>query len=143
MTPEDLKTLIESDPTASSLAASEDYSTLSKRCSELVPPKLNPTPLTELSILNLIVDPVKAETILQTIEAVALGNPLVKRALKWIQPGAPGLDFGNVVVREMLTKPLEDGGLGLDPLDVAPLLQAAETPQMFTPIEVRSALKGF
>lgn len=57
---------------------------------------------TELSILSAFANPMDAEVCLQKLEAVAESNAILKRILKWIAPGAKGLDFGNASVRGQL-----------------------------------------
>jgi hypothetical protein len=57
---------------------------------------------TELSILSAFSNPMDAETCLQKLETTAESNPILKRVLKWIAPGAKGLDFGNASVRAQL-----------------------------------------
>lgn len=56
---------------------------------------------TELDILFAL-GPEEGEAFLQTVEAVAQNNPVVARAKKWIEPGAPGLNLGDPYVRAML-----------------------------------------
>jgi hypothetical protein len=51
---------------------------------------------TELGIMAAFANPSDGETLLQTLEVVGQSNPVVKRMLKWIQPGAIGIDFGNL-----------------------------------------------
>lgn len=66
--------------------------------SEVVPESF----FTELSILSAFANPNDAEACLQKLEAVAESNAVLKRILKWIAPGAKGLDFGNTSVRGQL-----------------------------------------
>lgn len=56
----------------------------------------------ELGILALFDDAASGETCLQKIESIAEINPIVKRVLKWIAPNAPGVDFGDSRIREMV-----------------------------------------
>jgi hypothetical protein len=139
MTIEELKKLIEFDPEARKLAESGAADLCAARCRAIAPKETRETLLTELSILRLSADPIAAETILQTMEAIAEQNPLLKRALKWMQPGAPGLDFGNPVVRSMLTMPVEQGGVGLSAEQARPLLAAAEVEPQISGADVSTA----
>lgn len=74
-------------------------------------PKLVETRMTELGIFALLADnPAAAETLLQTLEGfaeldpgVAPQAPLVKRMIKWLQPGTlEGLDMGNPALLAVL-----------------------------------------
>jgi hypothetical protein len=139
MSPEELKSLIESDAEALRLASTGAADLCAARCREIAPKETRETLLTELSILRLSADPTTAETILQTLEAIAEHNPLIKRVLKWMQPGAPGLDFGNPVVRAMLTMPVQSGGVGLTAEQARPLLAAAEVEPNISGADVSTA----
>jgi hypothetical protein len=139
MSPEELRKLILSDREAKKLAESGAADMCAARCRAIAPKETRETLLTELSILRLSADPITAETILQTMEAIATQNPLLKRALKWMQPGAPGLDFGNPVVRQMLTLPVESGGVGLTEEQARPLLAAAEVEPSISGADVSTA----
>lgn len=48
--------------------------------------------------------PAMAESILQTLEAVGQADPVVKRALKWLEPAQGGLDMGSPHVRGMVAQ---------------------------------------
>ncbi len=48
--------------------------------------------------------PQMAEAILQTLEAVAQADAVVKRALKWLEPSQGGLDMGSPHVRGMVAQ---------------------------------------
>ncbi len=58
---------------------------------------------TELGIMAAFSSPTDGETLLQTLETVGESNAVIKRMLKWIQPGAIGIDFGNSAVRSMIS----------------------------------------
>lgn len=139
MTPNSLHDLINSDPAAKALADAGNDAACADRCREIAPPEIVSTPLGELGVIAAAADPVAAETILKTIEAIAQQNPLVKRVLKWMQPGAPGVDFGDLRVRAMLTAAVEQGGLGLTAEQAGPLLRAAERPASVTAGNVSEA----
>jgi hypothetical protein len=126
MSPEELRALIESDTEALRLASTGAADLCAARCRQIATKVQRPTMVTELSILNLYPNPADAETVLQTIETVAGVNPIVKRALKWLQPGAPGLDIGDARTRSLLTLPIEAGGIGLSQELAGPLLGAAD-----------------
>lgn len=48
--------------------------------------------------------PTMAEGILQALEAAGQANPVVKRALKWLEPAQGGLDLGSPHVRGMIAQ---------------------------------------
>lgn len=140
MTPAALKALIESSPEAMAAVAAGNDTLTAQIAASIAPKEIRETLIGELGIFKLAADPTTAETIMQTVEAVADANPVVKRMLKWMQPGAPGIDFGDTRVRTMLTAPLQDGGLGLAPEVVAPILAATEHEPTITAADVAAAM---
>ena len=139
MSPEELKKLIESDTEALRLASTGAADLCAARCRQIAPKVTQPTMVTERSILNLYANPMDAETVMATIEAVAQSNPIVKRALKWLQPGADGLDVGDARMRELLTTPAQAGGVGLSAELARPLLAAAEVEPQISGADVSTA----
>ena len=121
------------------------------RCRAIAEKDLVSLRLSELGVMALYANPADAETVLQTIEAVANGgNPVVKRILKFMQPGVPEAslpDFSLPAIRAALTAPANFGGLGLSAELAAPILQAAErekniTPAMVERLRIREAGNG-
>lgn len=55
-----------------------------------------------LTILAAFPDPADGEAALQALEAIGEQNPVVKRALSWMAPGAPGLDIASLTTQGML-----------------------------------------
>lgn len=139
MTPEELKALIESDEQALALAKAGSADMCAARCREIAPKLPTKTVLTELSILALYDDPAVGEAVLQQIEAVAAGNPVVARVAKWMLPGTPGVDFGDARIRTLLTAPINAGGLGLSNEQAAPILSSAEVAQSISGADVSTA----
>jgi hypothetical protein len=139
MSPEELKSLIESDSEALRLASTGAADLCAARCRAIAPKVTQQTMISELSILNLYANPMDAETVLQTIETVAKGNPVVNRVLKWLQPGAPGIDIGDARVRQLLVAPLQAGGVGLSQELARPLLAAAEAEPQISGADVSTA----
>lgn len=140
MPPDTLLALIQADATALALAQAGDDTACAARCSALAPPVLQAAMVTERTIFWLYADPTDAETVLQTIAAVAEVNPIVKRVLAWLQPYAGGVDLGDARVRALLVAPVEAGGIGLAPALAAPLLAAGEAPVVITAADVGAAL---
>jgi len=139
MTPAELKSLIESDAEATALANAGNDEACAVRCGVIAPKVLVPLRLGDINIISLFANPVDGETVCQTIEAVALQNPIVKRAWRWAEPGNPGLDVGDVRVRAMLVTPTNLGGVGLTQEQAAPILAAAEQQQRFTAAQIAEA----
>jgi hypothetical protein len=139
MTPTELRSLIESDPEALRLASAGAADLCAARCREIAPRVTKSVLITELSILNLYPDPTDAETVLQTIETVAASNPVVNRVLKWLQPGAPGIDIGDARVRGLLVAPVGSGGVGLSQELARPLLASAEVAPEISGADVSTA----
>jgi hypothetical protein len=83
----------------SGMSISDLYQSFTTPNRTIVVPESNKT---ELSILRAFANPADADTCLKKIEALGESNTLVARAMAWIKPGAPGLDFGNSAVRAML-----------------------------------------
>lgn len=142
MTNEQLKTLILSDAQATAFCESQNFRAAAARCGAIAPKITKEVRATELTLLWLYASPAAAEAVLQQIESVAVANPVVARVVKWLQPGAPGIDLGDARVRFLLTLPIQDGGIGLTEEQAAPLLAVAEQSQEFTPTQVREAYNG-
>lgn len=139
MTLEQLRALIESDTEAKALAETGAADLCAARCRVIAPKVTRQTMISELSILNLYANPVDAETVLQTIETVGKSNPVVRRVLKWLQPGAPGIDIGDARVRQLLVAPVQAGGVGLSAELAGPLLVAAEVEPQISGADVSTA----
>ena len=139
MSPEELKSLIESDTEALRLASTGAADLCAARCRQIATKVTTSLMATELTILNLYPNPEDAETALQTIEAVGKANPIVGRVLKWLQPGAPGIDLGDARVRGLLVAPVQAGGVGLTAELARPLLAAAEVEPQISGADVSTA----
>lgn len=138
MSPDELKKLIQSDSEALALAVAGADDLCAARCREIAPKVTQETRVSELSILNLYANPIDAVTVLQTIEAVAKTNPVVGYVVKWLQPGAPGIDIGDARVRQLLVAPVNAGGVGLSAELAKPLLAAAEVAPEISGADVAS-----
>ena len=136
MTTAELFALIQSDPTALALAKAGNDEECAARLRTIAAPVYSEAMLTELSFYGLYADPADAETVLKTIETVAASNPFVARLIKWLQPGAPGVNFGDPRIKAALTAPVVSGGLGLSPDLAAPLLALGVLPPAITAADV-------
>ncbi|TWU22468.1 hypothetical protein Pla52o_35240 [Novipirellula galeiformis] len=139
MTPDELRTLIESDADALRLAQAGAADMCAARCRVIAPKVTRETRATELTIISLYANPMDGENVMQQIEAVAESNSLVKRMLKWMQPDSDGLDVGDTRTRDMLTLPIESGGIGLTAEQARPILAAAETEPQISGADVSTA----
>jgi hypothetical protein len=139
MTPEELRTLVQSDTQATAAKNAGDWQAAAARCVAIAPKRVVSHLIAELGILAAYPNPADAITVLSTIDLVAGTNPVVALAKKWIQPGAPGIDIGDPRTRGMLTALTHQGGLGLSAELAAPLLALAERPAEITARDVRAA----
>lgn len=139
MTVEELRALIESDSDAKALAETGAADLCAARCRAIAPKVTQQTMISELSILNLYPNPMDAVKVLQTIETVAKTNSVVGYVVKWLQPGAPGIDIGDARVRQLLVAPVQAGGVGLSTELARPLLTAAEVEPQISGADVSTA----
>lgn len=138
-----LKELIQSDEEAKKLAELGAVDECAKRLKEIAPKVYGQRFVTELSIYKIYSHNLAlGEKILQTIEAVAQANPVVKRILKWLGPGSGGVDVGEESVRLVLSAPVEAGGIGLPLEDLKPLFDAALVEPSISGLDVTNALIG-
>lgn len=112
MTSAELLSLIQSDPTAMAFAQAGNDTACAERCTVIAPPLAVSTPVTEYSILVSLTI-ANSDTVLGKIETAAQTNATVKRLLKWMQPGAPGVDFSLPKFKNLLTETVANGGVGL------------------------------
>jgi hypothetical protein len=143
MDPLELKQLIASDPVAKALADAGDDETCASRCQAIAPPVLVSYRVADINIVGMFDNPADGEAVCQQIESVALTNPIVKRALKWIlETSSPGLDLGEPKIRYLLTLPIVNGGIGLTAEQAAPLLKAAERQPTITSAQIAVAWRN-
>ena len=136
MTAVELFTLIQSDPTALALATAGDDEGCAARCTTIAPPIPTTMPVTELSIM-LSLTTENAEIVLGKIETAALTNTSVKRLLKWMQPGAPGVDFGIQKFKTLLKDVC-----GLTTGQVKNITDMQLVPQIITANQVGEAMRS-
>jgi len=86
--------------------------------------------ITELGIVKAITEAtgfaINGEEFMQALEAVGESQPLVKRMIKWLQPGDPGLDMGDPHVRGTLDLLAFTPGTGITTAAVAAVKATAE-----------------
>lgn len=66
---------------------------------------------TAKGLFGLIPDPADAETFMVGLEAAAESNPVVERALKWLEPAQGGIDVGHPTTRAMLDSLVTAGAI--------------------------------
>lgn len=143
MTPSELRALIEDDPIARAAVESGDDETCAARCRVIADPILESYRVADINIVGMFANPVDGEVVCQQIEAVGQANPIVKRALKWLlDPSSPGLDLGDPKIRNLLTLPIANGGVGLTDEQAAPLLRAAERQPHITAADIAVAWRN-
>jgi hypothetical protein len=112
---------IAADPGASALAGAGDRAGCAARAAQLLPPAVASTYVNERGIFAAFADPADGERFMQGLETVAAGlpaatppvpaNPVVKRALAWMQPNNGGIDVGHPGVRAMLDQMAAAGAI--------------------------------
>jgi hypothetical protein len=146
MTPEAIRTEILASQELRGLIESGQDEAVARHLTETMPGKIIPLRISELGLLALYTDPMQGETVLQTIEAVAEVNPIIKRVLKFMQPGVPESslpDFSLPGVRLALKAPTNLGGLGLTDALAQPLLDAMEVADVVSAMEVSEAVSAW
>jgi hypothetical protein len=134
MTEDELHDLIASNPDAKAKADAGDDSGAAQRAAQLAPPLLQQHWVTERGVFAAFTDPVEGEIVLQTLEAVANSEspmaPMLKRAIKWLEPSNGGVDLGHLGVRAMLDALVAASVLTAE--QVSTLKALAELPQVIT-----------
>lgn len=146
MTPQEIRTEILASQELRALIESGQDATIAARLTEDMPGKIVPLRISELGLLALYANPADGEAVLQTIEQVAAGNPIIKRVLKFMQPGVPENslpDFSLPGVRLALKTPIVAGGLGLSDALAQPLLDAMEVADNVSANEVSAAVSAW
>jgi hypothetical protein len=92
----------------------------------------------ERGILAAFADPAHGEAFLQGLEAAGQTNPIVRRMVKWLGPGASGIDVGLPATRAMLD--LLVAGSAVTAEAAATVKALAEAPQSVTLAQVTAAL---
>ena len=136
-----LKELILSDPEAKRLAELGAADECAARCRKIAPKVFTEYFVTELSFFKAYKNPSDAEAILRKIEAVGQSNPVVSRILKWLQPGAHGVDIGDERTRQILLAPVSAGGVGLTQQEVTELFAVAMVEPNITGADVTTAME--
>lgn len=87
---------IQNDPLARGYAGMTDAERLASLRAVNRTKLTSPYMITDRGVINAFANPVDGETCMQGIEAASQSNPLVARAIKWMQPANGGLDIGDV-----------------------------------------------
>ena len=146
MTPEAIRTEILASQELRSLIEAGRDADVAKHLTENMPGRITSLRISELGLLALYSNPIDGETVLQTIEAVAQANPVIKRVLRFMQPGVPENslpDFSLDGVRLALKAPIQAGGLGLSDALAQPILDAMEVADPVSSGEVSDAVAAW
>lgn len=144
MTPDQLKTLIESDATATALMAAKDDAACASRCVVIAPWIHKEKTFVERELFQTLT-PMVAEPLLQKIEAfAAAATPpftqnnalalIVKRGIKWIQTSEGGWNFGSTTTLDMVGALLS--AAVITQADYDAIISLTLVPQTITSIEV-------
>jgi hypothetical protein len=137
MTPQQLKALIESDATATQLAAEKNDFACAARCAAIAERVRVPTVLTSRGLYKAI-GPTTAETILQKLTAYASAgqaySPVIARFINWLEPTNEGADFGDPDLLG-LAAALRDGSV-LTQSEYDALSEISLTPPTITALDV-------
>ena len=135
MTPEALKTLIESDQQATALINAGNDWDCAIRCSQIAPKIRVSLLLTERGLYNRL-GPMAAETLLQKLlQYTGSYTSLVHRVLSWLKPSEGGSDFGDPAMITFLSLLLaENKSISQAEFDAVSNLSIIS--QTITPLEV-------
>lgn len=140
MTPQELKQLIHSDEVALDLFKQARDSDCASRCSIIAPKVAKELRLSIARLLALYQHDIQlGMTIITKFRTVAAHNQLVAELLPFMEANADSIgypDFSLPPIRQTLTTPEEQGGIGLTLEQAAPILLAGEQSQTITPLEV-------
>jgi hypothetical protein len=141
MTPNELKTLIESDAEASQCWADRRDAACAARCSVIAPVIYREARLRWNRIAALYSDLGTAANVRAKIEAAALTNPLVADIADSLKASSQDpCDLGHPTVRALLTLSTNHGGIGLTQQEAAPLLAVGTQRQAFSTDDVQQAM---
>jgi hypothetical protein len=143
MTSAELLSLIQSDASASSLAAAGNDSGCAARCMVIAPLLRVPAVLTSRGLYKAI-GPSTAETILQKLAGYADANQtysaIIARFLEWMEPANEGADFGDSDLLNLASGLLAGGVLTQSEFDA--LNGISLKPPVITANDVSKALRG-
>jgi hypothetical protein len=136
MTDQELHDIIIADSTAKSLADQGKDKDCVEYLSTILPKTLVSTYINERGVFATFPNQADAEQIIQALEMVADGqpdavppvlpNPIVARALVWMQPNNGGIDLSYPAVRNMLDQMAQLGAITTDQVNTLKAL--AEKP---------------
>lgn len=150
MTVDELHDAIIADPTAKALADAGNDAGCAAQMAAILPPVVSSVYLNERGVFAVFADPTDAEAVMAALEAAAAGdpaavppippNPVLKRALTWLQPQNGGIDLGHPGVRAMLDQMAAAGQI--QPAAVATLKAQAERPPVVLAGDVSRAMRA-
>lgn len=139
MTPAQLLLLIQSDPTALALATAGNDEACALRCMAIAPLIDQSKRCTELDFME-NAPLAKVEEAMAKIEAVAATNTSVKRMLKFMQPGAEGVDFSRAKFQNLITD-APPNGCGLTAAQAKTLTDLTKVSEIINAAMVGEAMK--
>jgi hypothetical protein len=148
MSPQELKTLILSDASATAFFNAKDDSACAARCMVIADPVRKKLQRSRLGLIDLytksigLSGAVLANQVLDTIASVAVSNSLVAKVYAFTETGTHPdslLDWGEEAVQAILLSSVNQGGCGLTQEQLAPLLQETFIPPAITPAQVELA----
>lgn len=138
MTPAELLILIKSDPTALALATAGNDESCAARCRTIAPLIDQSKRCTELDFME-NAPLARVEEAMAKIELAAQTNASVKRMLKFMQPGAVGIDFTISKFKSLLMDAPPEG-CGLTAAQAKNLTDLTKVVQSITAADVGAAM---
>ena len=138
MTPAELLILIQSDSTALARAMAGNDESCAIRCSEIAPELDQSKRCLEIDFME-NANLAKVEECMSKIETAAKTNTSIARMLKFMQPGAEGVDFTLAKFKNLLTNAPPDG-CGLTTAQLKNLTDLTKVKQSITAADVGAAM---
>ena len=138
MTPTELLVLIQSDPTALALAQAGNDEACAARCRVIATDIDQRKRCLEVDFME-NATLAKVEECMAKIELAATTNPSVARMLKFMQPGAEGIDFTLTRFRNLLTD-APPAGCGLTAAQLKNLTDLTKVKPAITAADVGAAM---
>lgn len=140
LTPQELLSLIQSDPVATAYMNQSKDSECAKRCSDIAPLIPKELKLSFSGVLRLYKDaPTQGVFINKRLKELAATSDLFRDVVDFMSHFTPSEsypDFSIAPIRQALIAPEETGGAGFTQAQVQQILDAGVQKQQVTPLEV-------